>query len=490
MRSPRNNSRSLPSLAQARLRHARALLAVVLGAGAVPACNWMTFADDAAKAPVRSIASPDSFKSGDFGQLLVPLSNGLGKSAAFIATSINDSNILVVTVDAAGSVTSLPVPKTALDDTRDSPVTSIAEVPDSNPMRIIFGTPELTGTGFGRVYTYLLTPALDGAANPIVLPGFLPEEPGMGRALAVGRLGGAENVPDYVVAADDRMGIAVDVANGAPVAANGTTTVGGAAGCDVVDDPAQEARYKVRRPLLTARLWDDPPGTKVQQVILGATHAASPGKLSFFSVTGAATAPSLNCLTSVSAPAPGMKAQFGRALAVGDFNNDMVKDLLVGAPGQEAYVFIGPFPAGGVPTPILISNPGGGDIDFGFAVTALNVDGIPGDEALIADPRATVGGQEKAGRVLAFAWDAASRTMKLTKTYSDHAPESNAGFGTTVNALNFCTDVVAGAPCAAAASTRLLLIGASNEVFLYFREGDNIPLRLRDGKMIADARTP
>ena len=135
--------------------------------------------------------------------------------------------------------------------------------------------------------------------------------------------------------------------------------------------------------------------------------------------------------------------------------------------------------------PVITDSAG---VDFGFAVAALNVDGNPGDEALIADPRATVDGKEDAGRVTAYRYDSASMTMKVHKTYADRSPEASANYGSSVAALRFCTatDHVAGTPCPENSTSRVLMIGAGNEVFLYYREGE----LKRDGMKLDDVRAP
>src|SRR5689334_8157052 len=166
---------------------------LALGVTATTGCDWTTFADEAAKAPVRSIGAPSAFKSGDFGRSMLPLSTGLGKAAAFVATSINETNIAIVTLDKGGGVSTSIVPKMALDNTEDSEITALAEVPGTTPPRLVLGTPKIHNQGYGRVYTYGLEEKLDAATvNTLVLPTFTAQEPGLGRGLAVGRLGGVE----------------------------------------------------------------------------------------------------------------------------------------------------------------------------------------------------------------------------------------------------------------------------------------------------------
>lgn len=463
------NSRRAPKLM------APLALALMTGAG----CDWTTFADEAAKAPVRSIGAPSGFKSSDFGRVLLPLSDGQGHAAAFVASSINDPNLVIVHVDPNGDVGTAAVPGTALDSTEDSPITSLAEVVGQTPPRLLLGTPKIHNQGYGRVYTYNIEEALDASVLTLLVPPLGTTEPGLGRGVAVGRLGGAEASPDYVIGSDDRLVVMVD---GVPASSTAGTAV---PGCDTAFDPNQDARYLVRRPLLAAHLWEDA-GPNVEQLVTGTTHSGDPGRVSFFSVTGTAAPFALSCIAAVSAPAAASRAssKFGKSLASGDFNGDGKLDLLVGSPPQDAYVFLGPFPPGAAPAPLPVITDTSG-VDFGFSVAALNVDGMPGDEALIGDPRAAVDGKEEAGRVTAYRYDPASMTMKPYKTYADRSPEANANYGSSVAALKFCaTSPAAGTACPDGSTSRMLMVGAGNEVFLYYRVGE----LKRDGMRVDDVR--
>ena len=473
------------------LRRALVAAGLLLGAGAASAvslsgCNWSTFSSDADKAPVRSIAAPSNFKAADFGRSLLPLSSGQGKAAAFVATSINDMNIALVTIDTAGGVSSAAVPGTSLTEVEDSVISSLVEDASGSPTKLLLGSPKLHNLGYGRVYTYALSPMLDETVTTLPVP-LGPTEPGLGRGLAAGTLAGVEAKADYVVASDSQMVVLVD---GAVATSAGMI---GAVGCDPTFDLNLDARYRLKRAVLTARLWLDPPGTNVQQVVSASPHAVNPGgRLSFFSVTGGGSPFALNCLASATAPAltpTDIRPRFGTSLASGDFNGDGNVDLLVGAPGQNAYVYFGPFPPGGLPTPVTIADSEG--VDFGYAVAALNIDGHVGDEALIADPLAAVGGQDRAGRVTAFAWQASTSSMVAIKTYADHSPEANANFGSTVNALKFCSATpspAVGTPCPEASAAHILMVGASNEVFIYYGEGSNIPVGGTGGNALPDVR--
>jgi hypothetical protein len=442
-------------------------LSVALASGG---CDWRKFDSDAKNAPVRSIGAPDSFQSKDFGQSVLPLSSGQDGAAAFVATSLQDTNVTIVKLTAAGDVSTSTVGDSQVIDLEESEVTSVAELPGTtaSSLGLLLGTPRVHNATFGRTWKLAL-PTGSATALPVM-------ESGFGRGIAVGFVTGDSALADYVIGSDDRL---IAFADGDTTTAI-TYPGGDAIGCTVQVDLQQDARYLLRRAITTAKLWD---GATTEQIVSGATPpGGTGGVVSFFGVDAGA----LTCLAAIQAPAGVTGTHFGYAVTTGDFNGDGVTDLLVGAPPHGAVVYLGPFPAG-LASGLVISD-GGAGIDFGYSVAALNVDGAAGDEALVGDPRATVDGQAYAGQVTAYRYDSGSNQMVAVagKTYSDHAPESEAVFGTSINALRFCAKDT---PCSAAADfSRVLMIGAGNEVFVYFREGDNIPERASGDTTVRDVR--
>ena len=468
----------------------------LMGLGA--ACNWTKFADDADRTPVRSIGQPSGFDSADFGKSITPLASGQGSAAAFIATSINGTHLVLVKIDRSGKVSTFPASDSAVAAADGSAITSVVEVPGAGPTTLLLGSPVVRDEFFGRLYTYALPDLAalgaaagtvgtgDGLVSTFLVPALGSADSGLGRGVAVGRLAGVEATPDYIVGSDNELAVVIDGV--AANAAVGALNVGASPGpvCEVAYDMGQDNRYALHRPMTTARLWADPAGPTVQQLVVGSTHGATAGTVSIMNVSAG---PALNCLASIKGDRP----QYVHALASGDADGDGTPDfLVVGAPGQAAFVYRGwaALPLGSVPAPIAIT-PTPAGVDFGFAVAALNVDGLPGDEVLVSDPRATVGGKAGAGHVLVYKYNPATALMEQLGEYADHSPDTDANFGYTLNVLNFCTAdpaaLVAGGACPAASVSRILMIGAANETFVYFRVGDNIPLQA--GQTVPDVRT-
>jgi hypothetical protein len=199
-------------------------------------------------------------------------------------------------------------------------------------------------------------------------------------------------------------------------------------------------------------------------IAVGTPGARAPGHVSFFALdsTGA-----LACLFSLSSPiADDTGEQFGQSLAIGDFNADGSADLLVGAPPDHVYLYKGPIAAGAAPASSFGNATSAGYT--GAAVAALDLDGKPGDEALIADPDGTgQNGQLGAGDAYAVSLSGALGTV--LRPLADRSGASGDRFGSSVAALPFC----ASPPCAS--PPRLPLVGAANRAFVYFDLSDSDP---------------
>ena len=92
---------------------------------------------------------------------------------------------------------------------------------------------------------------------------------------------------------------------------------------------------------------------------------------------------------------PPRRAFLGHSVAVLDWNTDGVLDIAGGAPGENrTYVFLGPdFTKHEVVTVDRLAQ----DDRFGNKITAGNLDGLAGDELVVAAPGAKVGDFDKAG---------------------------------------------------------------------------------------------
>jgi FG-GAP repeat len=423
--------------------------ALSLALGLATGCDWRQFDDLKAHTPVLSTGAPSSFgATNDFGRYVLPL--GEPASAAtggrYIGAAGGAAAVGVIGIDAQGNASGQSISAdaflTGAVNGESLPITSLAEVPGAN--QVLLGAPLAGDTG--SVYVLTL------GTNPDVT--LLPAPPGavgFGMGVAAAQLAGAAT-PDLVFVTANDIAVFVD---GDPSKAAFATPPDATCPLAIGDDvPAVERN---NRAVLVAPLAGAAP-----QIIVGTVASdGNAGAVSVFDVdanTGVATC-RFAYRNSV--------AQFGHALAVGDFDGDHTPDLLIGAPPTGAFWVRGPLTATSPVLPVTLTGAGGGQL--GASVAALDVDGQAGDEALVGDPAATVSGAALAGEVRIVGGATLANELPTLRNFN---PGGADAFGASLGVLPFCT---AGCGTSAAATRNLLLVGSQAHVFTYFVLEPGVP---------------
>ena len=433
------------------------LLALSMATPLAGGCDWRDIDKDKIGTPVLSVGAPSKFGTdGDFGRIVVPIaapSETDGVVSRFVVSGVSGTGLALVELNAAGRPTTTNVSSPVFNGThplKGYPLTAVAEIPGSKPGQILAAAKELDVEG-SIIYTISLGASHEGSVFIYSI-----SEPflGIGVAAADLKLGGAE--PEYLVATADVLHVYVDGNPAMPL------TWGLGAGGDTcplsLPGGSDPKKIPLSRPILVGHFMGAGTAPQIVMSNFGSPTVGSPPVMGTVSFFGIDAQNQLSCLGTIT----GSEQLFGKSMAMGDFNGDLVPDLIVGAPPSKAYVFFGPLTSmsPGVPLPPDQA----AAVNYGQAVGAINLEGVGPDQAIVGDPDAAVSGTLGAGsaQLFTFTGQVPTRGMLLTA----HDPSSNASYGATVNGIAFC-----GMKCGAGAAPRLPLVGAGDRVLTYFTLG-------------------
>jgi hypothetical protein len=157
-------------------------------------------------------------------------------------------------------------------------------------------------------------------------------------------------------------------------------------------------------------------------------------------------------------PAPAGEDDFGRRIVAANFNGpDTPIDLAISAPRSNAvYVYLDvDLATGAIGEPVLIPAPEGAS-DLGATLSAGDVDNDGSDDLLVGAPGSTQGSKTGSGSAYLLQLGVGDR-FDAPLTLYDAQPEAGQRFGQAAAILPF------------ADARSLVVIGADDEIFMYFR---------------------
>lgn len=205
----------------------------------------------------------------------------------------------------------------------------------------------------------------------------------------------------------------------------------------------------------------DSANASAEIIIGGGARSRTAGMGQVMVLIGAAVAGGTDdddCSPPTSFTGPGMEPDFGAALVMGDFDGDGANggkgnDLAVSAPSaNKVYVYFN-FDVAAIPTPIEITPPPGVE-SYGHSLAVGDFDGDGTDELVIGDPKADVDAVVNAGRadIVVFSGGQVADSFRLL----DAEAENSQNFGRALAVATFN-------------GSEILVVGAKDEVFTYFR---------------------
>ncbi|MEM9488301.1 MAG: FG-GAP repeat protein [Myxococcota bacterium] len=231
---------------------------------------------------------------------------------------------------------------------------------------------------------------------------------------------------------------------------------------DITNPTADEPRCQLDQPISSSLALGDLNGGEAGLEIIVATRAdGQPGRVVALLGSVVGDANMLACFDTpsgreplVTLEAPGGESDFGRQIAVGNFDGGS-SDLVVTAPtGSAVYIYLN-LDVTNPGTPITISAPEGA-VDFGATLALGDLDGDGRDELVVGAPGSTADGVVSAGSVFVYPIGDGGTVDEPIRFY-DSQPEDNQLFGQSVAMVPF------------AGGSDILVVGADNEVFTYFR---------------------
>jgi hypothetical protein len=441
------------------MARSRAAAGVLLACAlAAAACDWRAFDDLKKKVPVAALEPPGDYPAGDdFGPILLAVPPPADKSSAgrFVAAAVYHTSVAVFEFDAAGNPKGTGLTGTAFDQLGQEPITALALVPGNQ--QVLLGAPSAS---IGS----LLLMNLDSPFQTTTFKNLGEGQFGVG--VGAGNFGGAAT-PEFVVTSSDTLHVFVD---GQSNNDHTYVSAGAADPCPIDFSAGLPTLDRANRALIVDTL-----GTSSMKIAVGTPVAtASGGHVAIFDFD--ATSGAFSCAGLLT----GTEAHFGRAMALVDTDGTGGPDaLLVGAPPTHAYLYTLPLASGQAPVAMAADTMGGGS--FGAALAAFDVDGKAGDEILIGNPDATVGGTTTAGNVSIYKYTGTALALLAPTTYpnplAEHDPEAGHGYGSGVIGMRFCpgnvgggadggaptTDAGAAPPC-----TDMPLVGSFAKVFAYY----------------------